>query len=206
VRAAALLCAPLALAGAAIGNATGGERIVAPAVVTVGDVRTGIATGFTVSAGRVVTVAHLLEGDTIAVRGGDGAARRGAVLRRDDALDLALLAVPGLRPAPAFGRAGTRMLVRREGAIVAEPARVVRRISARVHAPGAAGVAPRPALELAAAVAAGDSGAPVLVDGRLAGILFARSREYAGIAYAVDAAALERFLRWRGARIRSRAP
>jgi Trypsin-like peptidase domain len=195
VRAAALLCAPLALAGAAIGDATGGDGVAAPAIVTVGDGHTGVATGFTVSPGRVVTVAHLLAGDAIAVRGGDGVARRGAVLRRDDALDLALLAVPGLRPAPAFGRAGTLMLVRREGAIVAEPARVVRRISARVRAAGAAGIARRPALELAATVTAGDSGAPVLVDGRRAGIVFARSRERAGIAYAVDAAALDRLLR-----------
>jgi S1-C subfamily serine protease len=189
VRAAALLCAPLALAGAAIGNAGAGDGIAAPAIVTVGGGRTHVATGFTVSAGRVVTVAHLLEGDTITVRSGDGVVRRGAVLRRDDTLDLALLAVPGLRPAPVFARAGTRMLVRRGGTVVAEPARVVRRITAHL------GATRRPALELAATVAAGDSGAPVLVDGRLAGVVFARSRERAGIAYAVDAAALVRFLR-----------
>ena len=79
----------------------------------------------------------------------------------------------------------------REGAIVAEPVRVVRRITAL--RPRRAD-ARRPALELAAPVAAGDSGAPVLVDGRLAGIVFARSRERAGIAYAVDAAALPRLL------------
>ena len=117
------------------------------------------------------------------------------MLRRDDALDLALLAVPGLAARAGVPAAGTRVLVHRDGAIVAEPARVVRRISARVRTAGATGVAHRPALELAATAAAGDSGAPVLGGGRLAGILFARSRERAGIAYAVDAAALDRLLR-----------
>lgn len=195
MRAAALFCAPLVLAGAAIGNATGGDGPTGPAIVRVGGGPAGVATGFVVSPGRVVTVAHLLDGDTVAVRGGGGVERSGTVLRRDDTLDLALLAVPGLRSAPAFRHAGTHMLVHRNGEVIAEPARVVRRISARIRAAGAAGVARRPALELTAVPTAGDSGAPVLSDGRLAGVLFARSSERAGVAYAIDAAALDAFLR-----------
>ena len=185
----AALCAPLLLAGAAIGNATSGTGGGFPTLVIVGDGPAGVATGFTISSGRVVTVAHLVEEDQVEVRGADGVVRRGAVVRRDETLDLALLAVPGLRPAPSFTRAGTRMLVHREGAIVAQPARVLRRITARL------GAARRPALELAAAPVAGDSGAPVLSGGRLTGIVFARSRGRAGVAYAVDAAALDRLLR-----------
>jgi len=189
VRTAALICVPLLLAGAAIGNATGGAGATAPTLVTVGNGPASVATGFTISGGRVLTVAHLLEEGDIGVRGDDGVLRRGAVVRRDDTLDLALLAVPGLQPAPSFPRAGTRMLVHRDGAIVAQPARVLRRITARI------GGARRPALELAAAPLAGDSGAPVYSGGRLAGIVFARSREREGIAYAVDASALDRLLR-----------
>ena len=182
-------CAPLLLAGAAIGNATGGAGATAPTIVSVGDGPAGVATGFSVSPGRVVTVAHIVDGGAIAVRGADGIARRGVVVRRDDTLDLALLAVPGLRSAPSFPRAGTHLLVRRDGAVTSLPARVARRITARI------GIARRPALELAATAAAGDSGAPVLSGGRLTGIVFARSRERAGVAYAVDAGVLSRFLR-----------
>jgi S1-C subfamily serine protease len=53
----------------------------------------------------------------------------------------------------------------------------------------------RPALELAAHVRSGDSGAP-FVDGhgRVAGVLFARTSDGRGTAYALDASALTRFL------------
>ncbi len=191
----AALCAPALVAGSAIAHATGGGVAAAPAIVTVGDGPAAVATGFTVSPGRVVTVAHVLAGDAVTVRGADGVARRGEVVRRDDALDLALLAVPGLRSAPGFAPAGTHMLVHRDGAIAALPVRVARRISARVRTAGTSAVARRPALELTAATLAGDSGAPVFRGGRLAGIVFARSHDRAGIAYAVDASALERLLR-----------
>jgi S1-C subfamily serine protease len=54
----------------------------------------------------------------------------------------------------------------------------------------------RPALELTAPIRAGDSGAPLIgADGRVAGIVFSRSRDRAGMAYAVDASALPRLLR-----------
>jgi hypothetical protein len=47
-----------------------------------------------------------------------------------------------------------------------------------------------------AAVAAGDSGAPLVTDsGRVAGVVFARSRTRASTAYAVDAAPLAALLR-----------
>jgi hypothetical protein len=73
---------------------------------------------------------------------------------------------------------------------------VVRRpIDAQVSAPGAARALSRPALELEARLRAGDSGAPVLTeDGELAGVVFARSRNRADTAYAVDARALRELL------------
>jgi hypothetical protein len=191
----AALCASALLAASAIAHATGGGTAAAPGLVTVGEGPANVATGFTVAPGRVVTVAHAVEGDSAAVRGADGIVRRAAVVRRDDALDLALLAVPGPRRAPGFTPAGSRLLVLRDGEPAALPVRVLRTIVARVRTAGDERVARRPALELAGAVAAGDSGAPVLRDGRVAGVVFARSRDRAGVAYAVDAAALERLLR-----------
>jgi len=66
---------------------------------------------------------------------------------------------------------------------------------AHVRAPGAERALTRPALELAAGVEAGDSGAPVLSSsGALAGVIFATSNRRTDTAYAVDASALTRLL------------
>jgi hypothetical protein len=200
-------CAAVAaLAAAAIGGAGGGADRGGLGVVTVGDTP-AVATGFTVAPGRVVTVAHVLdagpgaaagrgavgEDATVTVRGADGVARRGTVVRRDDRLDLALLDVPGLRAAPAPPAAGTRVLVRRDGAAAALSATVTRRIDARVRQGDR--VARRPAVELVAPIGVGDSGAPVLHDGRVVGVVFATSSRRDEVAYAVDAAVLDSLVR-----------
>jgi S1-C subfamily serine protease len=135
----------------------------APRAVTV---RAGAdaATGFVVGDGRVLTVAHVL-GPHVRV---DGRAAR--LLRRDDRLDLALLAVPGVR-----GEAPR---------IASRDPRIVRRADARVDGSGWR----RPVLELRTEVEDGDSGSPVVAsDGRLVGVVFARSRVREGVAWAVDA-------------------
>jgi hypothetical protein len=75
------------------------------------------------------------------------------------------------------------------------PAVVRRAIDARVSPPGAGRPLRRPALELQARTRAGDSGAPVVSeDGEVAGVVFARSRNKADTAYAVDARALDQLL------------
>jgi S1-C subfamily serine protease len=73
---------------------------------------------------------------------------------------------------------------------------VRRWITATVRGGRSAPAERRAALELAADVAPGDSGAPV-VDGRgrVVGVLFATSREREHTAYAVDATALGALLR-----------
>ena len=68
------------------------------------------------------------------------------------------------------------------------PARILRRIDAHVRDAATDVVLDRPALELSAAIGAGDSGAPVIADGRVAGVIFARSTEREDIAYAVELA------------------
>jgi hypothetical protein len=194
-RAGAAAClAAATLAAAAVGGAGGTADRGGLAVVTVGEAP-AIATGFTVAPDRVVTVAHVLDGGAVTVRGADGVARRGTVLRRDERLDLALLAVPGLRAAPAPPAAGTAVLVRRDGGVAVLGATVTRRIDARVRQGGTRRVVRRPALELAARTGVGDSGAPVLVDGRVTGVVFAASSRRPGVAYAVDAAVLDELIR-----------
>jgi S1-C subfamily serine protease len=146
----------------------------APELVTVA-VGPDRAMGFVAGDEVVVTVAHVVGDETITADG-----RPATVARVDRRNDLALLRVPGMRgAAPRFGDSG-------ETTVLGRPAPIVRRIRASVD-----GGPRRPALELRAQVAVGDSGAPVLTrDGRVAGVVFARSRTREDVAYAVDASAV----------------
>jgi S1-C subfamily serine protease len=169
----------------------------------------GIATGFGVADRRVVTVAHVIDGP-VTVRG-----RRVRVLRLDRRNDLALLAGPGVRAGAPDLRAGApdlrprapemagaadgqhlRVVRLRGGALSLLSVDVRRSIVAHVRVAGAQRAVARPALELSARVAPGDSGAPVITDdGVLAGVVFAASRNRADTAYAVDATAVMELLR-----------
>jgi hypothetical protein len=144
-------------------------------VVAVGHDR---AMGFVAGDGLVVTVAHVL-GPQITADG-----RPATVARLDRGNDLALLRVPGVHgEAPRLGGGEDTTLRGR-------PAPIVRRIRASVD-----GGPRRPALELRAEVAVGDSGAPVITSGgRVAGVVFARSRTR-DVAYAVDGSAVAALLR-----------
>jgi S1-C subfamily serine protease len=178
----------LALAAAA--GCGGGDP---PALVGVTAGRADVATGFVTGPGRVVTVAHVLDGGravTVRRRPG-GAARPARVLRVDRRLDLALLAVGGVDgPAVRLERDAPEQV-----RLLGRDVRVRRRIVARVREDRFSPVASRPALELAASVRAGDSGSPVVTeDGAVAGVLFARGRERSRVAYAVDASGVAAFL------------
>jgi hypothetical protein len=132
-----------------------------------------------------VTVAHVLDaGGTVTVDG-----RRARVLRLDHRDDLALLAVGGVRAGRVRTAAGARSVrvLLRGGA---QPARIRRAITATVRIEPAPAVR-RAALDLAADVAPGDSGAAVVDGGgRVVGVLFATSSGRAHTAYAVAASAL----------------
>jgi S1-C subfamily serine protease len=178
----------LAVALVLLAGCGGAEPAPPPRVLSV-HVRDGAATAFAVGGGRAVTVAHVLRtGRPVLV-----AARRAQVLRVDRRLDVAVLATGDRGPAARTGsaRAGQRVTVRvlRGGAVRSLRATVRRAISAHI------GGAVRPALELAAAVMPGDSGAPV-VDGRggVVGVLFAQAADRDGVAYALDARALDPLL------------
>ena len=126
------------------------------------------ATGFVAGDDRVITVAHVLGGD-ITVDG-----RAATIVRVDRGRDLAVLRVPGIRgPRARFGGGG-------ETSLLGRPATVVRHIDASVD-----GGPRRRALEIRADVEIGDSGAPLVTPtGRVAGVVFARSRARPGVAYA----------------------
>jgi S1-C subfamily serine protease len=163
----------LAAIALVVAGCGGAQTRVLPVRVPTGPLAADHATAVPIGGGRVMTVAHVLDaGDPVFVAG-----RRARVVRIDRRLDLAVLAVPGLRaPAVARGeaRAGERVTVRALRGPV--PAVVRRVITANVDGEV------RPALELAAAVLPGDSGAPVVDgDGRMLGIVFASG----GLAYAV---------------------
>jgi S1-C subfamily serine protease len=122
------------------------------------------------------------------------------VLRVDRGADLALLGVPGIAArAPAVAAAGAgdevRVVRLRGDRLASRSVHVRRAIVAHVRAPGPERALTRPALELAARVEAGDSGAPVLSrSGAVAGVLFAASSRRENTAYAVDASAVARLL------------
>jgi hypothetical protein len=210
-RRAARLAALAALAAAAaLALLAGSEpaRVSAPAPIEPLRIASGngIATGFAVGEGRLVTVAHVLDGP-VTVRG-----HPVRVLRVDRRSDLALLSAPGTGGAKgvsaalpgiadAAGGQHLRVLRLRSGRPSSLSVHVRRSIVAHVRAPGATRPVVRAALELSALergghVAAGDSGAAVVMDsGDVAGIVFAASRSRADTAYAVDAGELRRLLR-----------
>jgi S1-C subfamily serine protease len=148
------------------------------------------ATAFAVGGGRAVTVAHVLRPHHPVYVAG----RRARVLHVDRRLDVAVLAVRGLRAPALLGgsaHAGerTRVRVLRSGAARSVRATVRRSITARMTGFGGP-VQVRPALELAAAIMPGDSGAPVLDGrGRLVGMVFAEASDSEALAYALDARA-----------------
>jgi hypothetical protein len=198
--AAALAVAVAVVLGAAVLAAAllGGGSAPAPAAPGIVPLRVssgnGSATGFAVAPGRVVTVAHVLRGP-VTVGG-----RRVQVLRVDRRGDLALLSapkVPGRAPDIASAANGEhlRVIRLRDGRLSTHSVHVRRSIVAHVRAAGAVDAVARPALELSARIAPGDSGAPVISDaGGLAGVVFAASRNRSETAYAVDASAITQLL------------
>jgi S1-C subfamily serine protease len=155
-----------------------------------------VATAFSIGRGRAVTVAHAVgRRRTVLVAAPGQRARSARVLRVDARLDLAVLAVPGVRR-PVFaterledGMWGFVQVLRGTERITLH-AQLLRRITANVrNAPDAAAHV-RPALELRTAIEQGDSGAPVLdLNGRVIGMIFAQASNRDDRAYALDAQA-----------------
>jgi S1-C subfamily serine protease len=152
--------------------------------------------GAVISAGHVVTNAHVVAGvehPTVQV-GGVGPMLRARVVLFDAKRDIAVLAVDGLR-APPLGMAAENLPKAADarvagfpgnGGFEAGPARVRNIISAvGEDIYGGAGVT-REVYSLYATVKPGNSGGPLLSkDGKLAGVVFARSLDDANTGYAL---------------------
>lgn len=160
----------------------------APLRVTVaaGGLTDEVGTAVPTGPRRVLTAAHVLAGAR-AIHVGSRPAR---VVLVDPRLDLAVLDVPGLQARGLrYGSAGgsAEVHVLRDGRPRAIPARVRRSVTVALKDPRTGRTDARPALELAADVAPGDSGAPVTDGrGRVVGIVFARGVGRPATTWAVD--------------------
>ena len=159
------------------------------------------ATGFLVAPRRVVTVAHAVEGATgppvvSSDRTGPMPARLLVVdMRRDLAvLDVPALQTGGLLPAASASPPGAcaAVLVERSDRAQKVPALIRRSVRITIDVPVPA---ERGALELAAEIGRGDSGAPVIdASGLVEGVVFAASRDGRATAWAVSASELRGLL------------
>lgn len=173
-----------------------------PSAVAVGLVVTGcrpgeeIGSGIVVSPGLVLTSAHVVAGArTITVHHRNGTTA-GRVVGFDPDMDLAYLAVdaPELAIGPSIeidsariGRGRTAIAyVFRDREITTIPVTVRRRVRINTEDVYVEGETRRPGFELGADIRAGDSGGPVIVDGRIVAVIWARSRRAADRAWAVD--------------------
>ena len=146
-----------------------------------------------VDAPLVLTAAHVVAGARTIEVTYDGAIRSGAVVAFDPDMDVAYLTVAGLADADAVtigdGASatgdGTAHVVR-DGRPVVVPVTVERAVRLRPQDVYVEGETRPPGVERTPEIAEGDSGGPVLVDGRLVGIVWARSRRSDARAYAID--------------------
>ncbi len=141
----------------------------------------------------VLTSAHTLRGArTIAVTRGDTSVPA-TIVGFDPELDLAYLRVDlaGVRPLTVDGSVGDAgdagaAWVVRDGEVVRLPITVQRRVNINTEDIYVDAPTRRPGFELEATIVPGDSGGPVVVDGKVIGVLWARSTRSATRAFAID--------------------
>lgn len=154
--------------------------------------------GMVIAPGLALTSAHVLAGAreiTVTSRDRDGERRTdGTIVAFDPEMDLAYVAFAEFPVRPLeVGSAhldpddhGMAYVVR-HGEVVEVPVRVTRRVQINTEDIYVQGETTRPGFELAAAIEPGDSGGAVVIDGLVAGVLWARSNRFPGRAYAIDA-------------------
>lgn len=165
--------------------------------------RTGVGSGTVVGDERVLTNAHIVAGSRqdVTVRTWDDEVHPAVVVGFDPRRDLALLAVDDLAadpirlgdPAPG----SPAKILARPGGVTLEvlESEIVKLFNATGDDIYGEGDVSRRALELAADVIPGVSGAGVFGEGgELLGVVFAESRRRPGVSYAVDAREVIAFL------------
>jgi S1-C subfamily serine protease len=150
--------------------------------------------GFVVAPERVLTNAHVVAGVSDAVVEVPGAgALTGDVVYFDPVDDLAVIAVPGLAAAPltlqgdlAVDSEAVTLGYPFGGPFDSDPARVISVDSVPVADIYGQSPTPRAVYTLAADVQQGESGGPLVsVDGRVAGVIFAKAANTANVGYAL---------------------
>ena len=153
-----------------------------------------VGSGMIVAPGLALTAAHVVAGaDEIVVLHGER--RLGATVTGfDPEMDLAYLTFDATPAHPLdvgsdqvkTGDTGTAYVMR-DGEVVTVPVRVRRRVNIRTEDIYIEGETLRPGFELDAEIESGDSGGGLVVGGRLAGVVWARSSRFDRRAYAIDA-------------------
>lgn len=157
-------------------------------------------TGFVISDDRVVTNAHVVAGvNEPVIEAPNGEVVAGTIVYFDPIDDLAVIAAPGLS-APALSTSatvasGTDAVIDGYpfgGPFVSSPANVLSISTPMVSDIYGASSTPREVYALAATVREGNSGGPLLsLDGRVVGVIFARSSDNDSVGYAMTMAELE---------------
>jgi S1-C subfamily serine protease len=150
-------------------------------------------TGIVVAPGLVLTAAHVVKGaDEIDVTNGTRTTTA-SIVAFDPDMDLAYLRLEddlGATPSLLGGRVdrGERGVayVYRDGRAATLPVTVRRPVQIRTEDIYIDADTNRPGFELDADIQSGDSGGPVVVDGMVIGVLWARSSKYEDRAYAID--------------------
>lgn len=152
-----------------------------------------IGSGAQVAPGVVLTSAHVIAGaGSISVVGG-GRSVPGRIVGFDPEMDLAYLAADGLPGLPLTvsshgveaGDTGIAYVVR-DGSVVELPVTIERRVDIRTEDVYLDGETRRPGFELEAVVQGGDSGAAIVVDGKLVAVVWAHSQRSPDRAWAID--------------------
>jgi S1-C subfamily serine protease len=150
--------------------------------------------GFVVASGRVVTNAHVVAGvSQPVVEAPDGQAIEASIVYFDPKHDLAVLSVRGLAVDPipmgdvlGVGDAAVVDGYPYGGPFTTGAARVLAVTNSSIDDIGDSGQTVREIYSLAADVEPGNSGGPLLAtDGRVAGVVFARSADQAHLGYAM---------------------
>lgn len=150
--------------------------------------------GIVVAPDLVLTAAHVVAGAKGIRVEQHGRTSAGTIVAFDPEMDLAYVAFDAL-PTLTLDVASEHVrpddagiaYVVRDGVIVEIPVRVRRRVQIRTEDIYIQGETLRPGIELDAEIEAGDSGGAVVIDGRVVGVIWARSSRFERRAYAIDA-------------------
>jgi S1-C subfamily serine protease len=155
----------------------------------------GIETGsgVLVAPGLVLTSAHVVSGGNEIRVVRDEQSVAAEIVGFDPRMDLAYLAVDGLRGLPMSvsskgveaGDTGITYVLR-DDAVVEVPVTVLRRVNISTENIYLEGETLRPGFELVADFQGGDSGGAIVIAGDVAAVVWARSRRFDGRSYAID--------------------